>query len=88
MNTKEIEKKLIEYINFQGGVLTSLGELEFTNKDRVGQGCNGVVYIAKINDKEIAIKFLISDSERKKLGLNQNTLIPIMLETSCVILLI
>ena len=40
-------------------------ELKFTNSDRIGQGGNGLVYSAKINEKDIAIKFLISDSERK-----------------------
>lgn len=65
MNAKEIEKSFIEYINAHEGVLTTFGELKFTNSDRIGQGGNGLVYLAKINDKEIAIKFLISDSERK-----------------------
>lgn len=65
MKMEEIEKKLIEHINSQGGVLTTLGKLQFTNRDRIGQGGNGLVYLATINDKEIAIKFLISDSKRK-----------------------
>lgn len=65
MNTEEIEKSLIEYINIHEGVLTSLGKLKFTNSNRIGQGGNGLVYLATINEKEIAIKFLISDSERK-----------------------
>lgn len=65
MKTDEIEERLLEYINLQGGVVTALGELVFTNSDRIGQGGNGVVYLATINEKEIAIKFLISDSERK-----------------------
>ena len=42
-----------------------MGKLKFTNSDRIGQGGNGLVYLAKINEKEIAIKFLIADSERK-----------------------
>lgn len=65
METKEIEKRLIEYINSQGGIITSLGKLLFTSSDRIGQGGNGLVYLATINENEIAIKFLISDSERK-----------------------
>lgn len=65
MKTEEIEKSLIEYINFNEGVFTTLGKLQFTNSDRIGQGGNGLVYLATINEKEIAIKFLISDSERK-----------------------
>lgn len=66
MEMQEIEKKLIEYINSQRGIFTSFGKLEFTSKNRVGQGGNGLVYLATINGKEVAIKFLISDSERKK----------------------
>lgn len=65
MKTEEIEKNLIEHINSKEGILTILGKLHFTNKDRIGQGGNGLVYLATINDKEIAIKFLISDLERK-----------------------
>lgn len=65
MKTEEIEQRLIEHINTQGGITTSLGKLVFTNSDRMGQGGNGLVYLATINEKEIAIKFLISDSERK-----------------------
>ena len=66
MKIEEIEQNLIEYINSQGGIVTSLGKISFTNSDRIGQGGNGLVYRATINDKEIAIKFLISDSERKQ----------------------
>lgn len=65
MKTEEIEERLIEHINSQGGMITTLGKMEFTNSDRIGQGGNGIVYLATINEKEIAIKFLISDSERK-----------------------
>lgn len=65
MNTEGIEKSFIEYINVHEGIHTALGELKFTNSDRIGQGGNGLVYSAKINEKDIAIKFLISDSERK-----------------------
>lgn len=65
MKTEEIEQRLIEHINSHGGMVTSLGKLLFTNNDRIGQGGNGLVYLAMINEKEIAIKFLISDSERK-----------------------
>jgi len=58
MKTEEIEERLIEHINSQGGVTTTLGNLVFTNSDRIGQGGNGVVYLATINEKEIAINFL------------------------------
>ena len=66
MKTEEIEERLIEYINSQSGITTALGKLLFTSSDRIGQGGNGLVYRATINDKEIAIKFLVSDSERKQ----------------------
>lgn len=65
MDTTEIEKQLIEYINANDGISSALGKLKFTNSDRIGQGGNGLVYLATINEKEIAIKFLIADSERK-----------------------
>ncbi len=65
MKSDEIEQILIKYIDSHKGIPTSLGELLFTNRDRIGQGGNGLVYLATINGKEIAIKFLISDSERK-----------------------
>ena len=65
MNENEIEKKLIEHIKLQGGIITPLGKLSFTSSDRIGQGGNGVVYLATINGKKIAIKFLISNSKRK-----------------------
>ena len=65
MDTTEIEKQLIEYINAHEGISSALGKLKFTNSDRIGQGGNGLVYLAMINEKEIAIKFLIADSERK-----------------------
>ena len=65
MNTEDIEKSFIEYINIHKGVFSTFGKLEFTNSNRIGQGGNGLVYLAKINEKEVAVKFLISDSERK-----------------------
>ena len=33
MKTEEIEERLIEHINSQGGVITTLGKLVFTNSD-------------------------------------------------------
>lgn len=62
-----IEKSLTEYIDSQNGIHTSIGFLSFTSKSRVGQGGNGIVYFATINDRGIAIKFLISDSNEKKI---------------------
>lgn len=65
MNTEEKEEIFIEYINANKGIVTTFGKLEFTNSNRIGQGGNGLVYLAKINEEEIAVKFLISNSERK-----------------------
>lgn len=65
MDTTEIEKKLIEYIKYNEGIPSTLGDLKFTSSDRIGQGGNGLVYLAMINEKEIAIKFLISESKKK-----------------------
>lgn len=65
MDTTEIEKQLIEYINTNDGISSAVGKLKFSNSDRIGQGGNGLVYLATINEQEIAIKFLIADSERK-----------------------
>lgn len=65
MSVEEIEQSLIEYINIHEGVVTSFGKLKFDNSNRIGQGGNGLVYLAEINEKEIAVKFLVSDSKRK-----------------------
>ena len=65
MDSTEIEKQLVNYINIHNGISSSLGELKFTASDRIGQGGNGIVYLAAINEKEIAIKFLVSNFDRK-----------------------
>ena len=65
VNTKEIKKKLQNYIKTNKGIETVLGKLTFTNSDGLGEGGNGLVYLSEINEKKIAIKFLITDSERK-----------------------
>ena len=65
VNTKEIKKKLQNYIKTNKGIETVLGKLTFTNSHGLGEGGNGLVYLSEINEKEIAIKFLITDSERK-----------------------
>ena len=53
MDTTEIEKQLIEYINAHEGIPSALGKLKFTNSDRIGQGGNGLVYLAKINERAL-----------------------------------
>lgn len=65
MNIEDIEKKFIEYIKTNDGIESIFGKLKFSNKDRIGQGGNGLVYLAMINEQEVAIKFLLSESERK-----------------------
>ena len=63
VNTKEIKKKLQNYIKTNKGIETVLGKLTFTNSDGLGEGGNGLVYLSEINEKKIAIKFLITDSD-------------------------
>lgn len=65
MNIEEIEHNFIEYINEKKGISSVFGKLEFTNCDRIGQGGNGLVYLAKLNGKNVAVKFLLSISNRK-----------------------
>ena len=65
MYIEDIENEFLRYIDEQNGVCGTFGKMEFTKSDRIGQGGNGLVYLAKINEKEIAVKFLITDSERK-----------------------
>ena len=65
MNIENIEEIFIKYINDNSGIPNSFGNIKFTSADRIGQGGNGLVYSATLNDKSVAVKFLISDSERK-----------------------
>lgn len=65
MTIEQIEKVLLEYIKNNNGIISTFGKLEFLPSDRIGQGGNGLVYIAKLNGKKVAIKFLITDSTRK-----------------------
>lgn len=65
MTIEEIEKNLIDFIKTNEGLSTPFGKLKITRGNRIGQGGNGLVYLATINEKEIAVKFLISDSSRK-----------------------
>ena len=65
MDIEEIERDFIKYIEEHKGIQSTFGILEFNKSNRIGQGGNGLVYLAKINGKEVAVKFLISDSKRK-----------------------
>lgn len=51
VNTKEIKKKLQNYIKTNKGIETVLGKLTFTNSDGLGEGGNGLVYLSEINKK-------------------------------------
>ena len=51
VNTKEIKKKLQNYIKTNKGIETVLGKLAFTNSDGLGEGGNGLVYLSEINKK-------------------------------------
>ena len=66
MDLESKERELIQYINRNNGINCAFGKLEFNNKDRIGQGGNGLVYLARINEKDVAVKFLISDLEKKQ----------------------
>lgn len=39
--------------------------MELNKSDRIGQGGNGLVYLGKINRKDVAVKFLIPNSKKK-----------------------
>lgn len=63
---EEIEKKFIEFIETQDGIECPFGKLKFDKTKRIGQGGNGLVYLAELNKKEVAVKFLIETQNRKK----------------------
>lgn len=65
MNIEEIEKSFLKYIDTHKGISTKFGEMELNKSDRIGQGGNGLVYLGKINRKDVAVKFLIPNSKKK-----------------------
>jgi len=67
MTNQQIEALLIEHIKENNGINNCFGHFTFNTSDRIGQGGNGIVYSAKIDDNCVAIKFLITDSKKKLL---------------------
>ena len=65
MNSKEIKKALIEKIKQDYGIETPFGKISIEQRNVIGEGGNGVVYKATLSGKEIAIKFLVTDSNEK-----------------------
>jgi len=67
MTSQDKESFLIQYVKDNDGIENCFGHFKFTVTDRIGQGGNGVVYSAIIENKGVAIKFLITDSSKKGL---------------------
>lgn len=63
ISNKEIG--LIEYIKENNGIESEFGKIYIKASEKIGQGGNGSVYIGKINNVEIAIKFLIGYNSNK-----------------------
>lgn len=53
VNVEQIENELIKYVNCNGEILSIFGELKFTNSNRIGQGGNGLVFLAKLNEETL-----------------------------------
>lgn len=66
MDTEKIKKVLLEHIKTNGGISTAFGNAEYIKGTQLGQGGNGIVLPFKINGKDVAIKFLLSDQKAKK----------------------
>lgn len=65
MSEENIKAQLIEFVKSNNGIDSLLGKMEFTNSNIIGEGGNGLVYLATINGKDVAIKFLVTDSSKK-----------------------
>lgn len=65
MKEKSSLKQLSEYIKKNRGIESLLGHIHINSSDILGQGGNGIVYSGKINNNEIAIKFLLNYTSKK-----------------------
>lgn len=65
-NTVIDEKILTPYIKENHGFESIFGKIEIDISQKLGQGGNGVVYCGKLNDKDVAVKFLLNYSEKRK----------------------
>lgn len=55
----------MKYLKDNEGIEYEFGKINIKLSDRIGQGGNGLVYSGKINDIEIAIKFLVGHNSNK-----------------------
>ena len=75
MDIDETGKVLREYIFENKGINTLFGKAEYISSNNpLGQGGNGIVYLFRMNDKEIAIKFLLSDQSEKRSRFNRGAI--------------
>lgn len=65
MDSKEIKKLLRDAIKITGAIDCDFGKIIINPSDNIGEGGNGLVYKATLYEKEIAIKFLVADTEEK-----------------------
>ncbi|MGL5151242.1 MAG: hypothetical protein ACRC7N_11795 [Clostridium sp.] len=59
------ERDLNKYIKINKGIESPFGKIDINISEKIGQGGNGIVYLGKINNIEIAVKFLIGYNSRK-----------------------
>ena len=65
MDNNTIKNKLREFIKKESGFDSAFGKISISDFTPLGEGGNGLVYKGSINDQELAIKFLITDSREK-----------------------
>ncbi|PJI06560.1 MULTISPECIES: serine/threonine-protein kinase [Clostridium] len=58
-------KELADYIKKHNGIECEFGKINIKTSDIIGQGGNGCVYSGKINNNEVAVKFLIKYNNDK-----------------------
>lgn len=57
MSEENIKAQLIEFVKSNNGIDSLLGKMEFTNSNIIGEGGNGLVYLATINGKMLQLNF-------------------------------
>jgi len=66
MNNEDIKNEIRAIIKAKQEINTPFGIIHIESSDCIGQGGNGLVYKATLSDKEIAIKFLVTESSEKR----------------------
>lgn len=56
---------LSKYIKSNKGIECEFGHIDIMVADVLGQGGNGIVYLGKINESEVAVKFLVNTDSKK-----------------------